>query len=263
MGMRAMRLSAAVAGLAIAAILAAAPTRSQPTSSQLRLDAALLFVEDPAASCPPGSPASLACPAGTGGGAVRGLGAVKETFTAMLHNGPPLCSGTDFKFLGYPVRWVVANKGEIAFALAESGCVRQGASGATVAFTVTGGTGIYAGASGSGIVSHVARPLNDGKFHGVESWTGTLSVPGLEFDTSPPAISGASNKVVKVKRTARRARVSYSVRASDAVDGKVPVNCNPRSGSFFRLGTTRVRCSATDTSANAATASFTVTVKRR
>jgi len=132
-----------------------------------------------------------------------------------------------------------------------------------VAFTVTAGTGIYAGASGSGTVSHLARPLDDGKFHGVEGWTGTLSVPGLDCDTSPPAISGARNKVVKVKSPARRARVSYSVTASDAVDGEVPVTCNPRSASFFRLGTTRVRCSAKDTSANAATASFTVTMKRR
>ena len=132
-----------------------------------------------------------------------------------------------------------------------------------MAFTVTGGTGIYAGASGSGTFSHRARVLEDGKIHGVEGWTGTLGVPGLDFDTSRPTIRGATNKLVKVNRPARRARVSYTVTASDAVDGRVPVNCNPRSGSFFRLGATGVRCSATDTSANAATARFTVTVKRR
>jgi hypothetical protein len=195
---------------------------------------------------------------------VPGLGAVKETYTEMLHNGPPLCSGDSFKFLGYPVRWVVASKGEIEFALAESQCVGAGAAGATVAFTVTGGTGIYAGASGSGTVSHVASAggPSDGKFRGSERWTGTLSVPGLDFDTTAPTISGASNKVVKVKKTARRARVTYTVRATDAVDGTVPVTCTPRSGSFFRIGRTSVRCAATDTSANTATANFTITVRR-
>ena len=190
-----------------------------------------------------------------------GLGAVAETYTELIDNGPP-CIGGRFKFLGYPVRWVVANKGEIEFALAESQCVQAGAAGASVAFTVTGGTGIYAGASGSGRVSHTASP-SGATFRGSERWTGTVSVPGLDFDTSPPTISGASNKVVKVAKTARRARVSYSVTASDAVDGTVPVTCAPRSGSFFRIGRTNVRCVTTDSNANTATPSFTVTVRRR
>jgi hypothetical protein len=62
---------------------------------------------------------------------------------------------------------------------------------------------------------------------------------------------------------ARRARVTYAVHASDAVDGTVPVSCRPRSGSRFRIGRTVVRCSATDSSGNTATARFTVRVKRR
>jgi hypothetical protein len=37
----------------------------------------------------------------------------------------------------------------------------------------------------------------------------------------------------------------------------------PRSGSRFRVGRTRVTCSATDTSANTRKATFTVTVKPR
>jgi len=53
------------------------------------------------------------------------------------------------------------------------------------------------------------------------------------------------------------------VAAHDDVDGTVPVTCAPRSGSFFPVGRTRVRCAATDKSANTATASFTVTVRRR
>jgi HYR domain len=92
--------------------------------------------------------------------------------------------------------------------------------------------------------------------------SGVLDGPGLALDTSAPALSGAGNVTVNAPRGKRRARVSFFVRATDAVDGIVPVACTRRSGSFFKLGRTKVSCSATDSSANTGTASFTVTVKR-
>jgi hypothetical protein len=49
----------------------------------------------------------------------------------------------------------------------------------------------------------------------------------------------------------------------DAVDGPVLAVCTRRSGSYFRLGRTKVTCGATDSSENSAARSFTVTVKRR
>jgi hypothetical protein len=58
-------------------------------------------------------------------------------------------------------------------------------------------------------------------------------------------------------------RVTYTVNAVDAVDGSVPVSCQPASGSRFKIGRTLVRCSATDNSANTQTATFTVIVKAR
>jgi HYR domain len=58
------------------------------------------------------------------------------------------------------------------------------------------------------------------------------------------------------------ARVRYRVSARDATDGPVPAVCLPRSGSVFRVGRTSVGCSAVDTSGNAATARFVVTVRR-
>ena len=155
-------------------------------------------------------------------------------------------------------RIVVAGKGEFQFALPEGGCGDGGVHGEPQNFIITGGTGAYASATGSGIME---RSMSFGV--GTELWTGTLAVPSLDFDTTPPTIGGASNKLVKVKKTARRAKVTYSVTASDAADGTVPVTCDPRSGSFFRVGRTRVSCTATDTSANTANASFTVTVRRR
>jgi hypothetical protein len=258
-----MRVIFAGVLVTFAVTVAAAPTRSQPTASQLDLRARLTLVSDLTGTCPPGSPESLECPARTGDGPAPGLGAVTEAYSYFVHRGPPLCSGEDERVLGYPVRWVVANKGEIEFALAPAPqCMvpSPAVESVTQSFTVTGGTGIYAGASGSGTVARALGPSSGSTFRGVETWTGTLSVPGLDFDVTAPTISGASNKVVKVK-TARRARVSYSVTGSDAVDGTVPVTCTPPSGSRFKVGKTRVSCSATDNSGNSATTKFTVTVR--
>ena len=250
----------------LAAIVAAAPTRSQPPASQLDFNVQLKLVADPSAPCPPGSLGSV-CPLRTVHGAVKGLGAVNHASAFVLGVGPPWCSEGDAHVLPYAVRWVVANKGQLEFAVAEvPGCFADEPSGVGAVkqtFTITGGTGAYAGASGSGHVQATVYLTQDGTVVGFETWTGRLSVPGRDFDTSPPTISGASNKIVKVKRTARQARVSYAVTASDAADGSVPVTCAPRSGSVFRLGRTHVRCAATDASANNATANFTVTVKRR
>jgi hypothetical protein len=98
---------------------------------------------------------------------------------------------------------------------------------------------------------------------GTERWIGTLVVPGLEFDVMPPTLSGTTSKTVRAPKGAKRVRVTYTVTASDAVDGQVPVTCVPRSGSRFPIGRTVVRCLATDSSANTVTARFIVTVRPR
>ena len=124
-------------------------------------------------------------------------------------------------------------------------------------FTVTGGTGPYAGASGSGTLE---RNIQFGRRN--ETWTGMLAVPGLEFDVTPPTLTGARSKTVRAPRRARRVRVTYRVTAIDAVDGQVRVACAPRSGARFPIGRTFVTCEATDSSGNAAGARFAVRVKR-
>jgi HYR domain len=123
-------------------------------------------------------------------------------------------------------------------------------------FTITGGTGAFAAASGRGTRERSMVP-------GTETWTGTLEVPGLAFDVTAPKLHSAASKTVRVQRGAKSARVSFKVTATDGVDGAVPVSCQPRSGRRFPLGKTIVRCAATDSSGNTATAGFTVTVKRR
>ena len=88
-------------------------------------------------------------------------------------------------------------------------------------------------------------------------------MPGLEFDLTRPTLTGASNKTMKARKGAKSARVAFGVTAQDDRDGALPVKCSQRSGSTFRIGRTRVTCSATDSSANSAAASFTVAVLRR
>jgi large repetitive protein len=55
--------------------------------------------------------------------------------------------------------------------------------------------------------------------------------------------------------------VEYTASASDAIDGEVPVECNPKSGSRFPVGVTKVNCVATDSSLNPAHGSFEVEVR--
>jgi hypothetical protein len=132
-------------------------------------------------------------------------------------------------------------------------------------FTVANGSGKYVGASGSlvykGSVVMGAGDCLCGTAR--DTWTGTLTVPGVDFDITPPVLTGAVSKKVQAPKGAKRMRVRYVVTAEDAVDGVVSVGCTPRSGSFFAVGRTRVACTAEDTSANLATATFTITVKRK
>jgi hypothetical protein len=189
------------------------------------------------------------------------LGAVTQTYAWYYLLGPPTClSAEDGKPQATTGRLVVAGKGEIQFALAEGKrCVdEESLRNEAQDFTITSGTGSFAGASGSGTLDHAAA-----SGVGTDTWAGTIVVAGYEFDVAPPALSGATSKIVRAPKGTKRIRVTYTVGASDAKDGKVPVSCVPRSGSRFENSRTTVKCSATDTSANTGNAVFRVTVKPR
>lgn len=223
----------------------------------LELRASLKLVSNLGA-CPPGVAAD-ACAPRTGEGSVSGLGRVSETYTWSFRMGPPTCPEGLGKPLAATGRLVVAGKGEIHFAVADGArCIEQEPlRNEPQDFTITGGTGRYDGASGSGTLE---RAVSAG--FGTERWIGTLVVPGLEFDVTPPTLSGARSKTVRAPKGAKRVRVTYKVSATDAVDGPVLVTCGPRSGSRFPIGRTVVRCSATDSSANGSAARFIVTVRK-
>jgi len=219
------------------------------------------------------------CPASADAVAARrafgpfpGLGQVEARYDLCIDAGAPTCTGDvgslnandTGRTLAGSIRLMVAGKGEIDVATPDTPCVPIFEDEFQLRpFTVTGGTGNYAGASGSGTLTPSLGPLGKEGRHGTETWAGTLTLPGLEFDLTAPTIAGATSKTVKAKKGAKSARVVFRVTAQDDRDGALPVSCSPRSGFAFPIGKTRVACRASDTSANAAKASFTVTVKRR
>jgi hypothetical protein len=188
---------------------------------------------------------------------------VTGTYEFLVKTGPPPCTADLGKALAYPIRFTIAGKGELHAAVAEAPCVdSESIRTQPQSFTITGGTGIYDGATGSGTLKRALGEPTDSGRHGLETWSGTLSVPGLDFDVTRPVLSGAASKTVRARKSATSARVVFRVTAQDDRDGAVPVACDSKSGTRFRLGRTRVTCSATDTSANSASASFTITVKK-
>ena len=253
---RALLVAATALAVAATVQVASGGTKTGATTGSLAFGAALAMTST-AGPCPPGSPPDAdLCAARTGSGAVHGLGRVSETYTFFVQEGD--CDGV----FETTARLEVAGKGELQLAVDRyrGECISSSLN-VSRAFTITGGSGIYAGASGGGTVSHRATPTASGSV-GTDTWTGTLSVPRLEFDVTPPTLSGAVNKTVRARRGSTLVRVTYRVTASDAVDGSVPVSCRPTSGSRFKIGSTLVKCSATDTSANAKAGGFRVTVKR-
>jgi hypothetical protein len=247
-------LAVAVAAAAFLLITAASSAPFAAGTLNLR---ATLRTSSPPVVCPPEAPPGSDCHARMGTGSVSGLGSVSATYNWFFGTG--ICPSTLVKPLATTGRLVVAGEGEIRFALANGArCVEQEpVRNEPQEFTITGGTGTYQGASGQGMVE---RSLSGGA--GVEWWTGTLSVPGLEFDITPPAIAGAVPKTVRALKGAKRVRVMYKITASDAIDGQVAVACLPRSGSWFPIGRTTITCQAKDSSGNTGRARFAVTVKR-
>lgn len=234
----------------------------------------------PDASCPSGYSPTTECHLRSGGPvAIPGFGFVTQSYVFALEFEPgPSCPFGLLRPLSYPARLTVQGRGEIYVAVSASDVCADGAVPlihVAQTFTITGGTEVFAGASGTGVVSRTNVRCFPGS--GTDNWNGTITSPALTLDLTPPTITGPSDKVVRApryrlvhvsRRQTKRVRVTYvrvryDVTAVDAVDGEGKVDCKPTSGSRFRVGrTTTVNCSATDKSANTATAQFTVTVRR-
>jgi len=263
-----LRKAGCAAAVAVGLSLAAAATATAPAASGSQLAAGTLNLQGSLsmvsrdAVCPDGVPLAAACHSRTAQGGISGLGRVTTTY---MYNGDfTLCGAGEVKIRGYTTSLRVVGKGEIHVAVADAPtCLTADlpALNATQSFTVTGGTGIYAGALGSGRIEREAN-FAPGGAAGVDKWIGTLVVAGHEFDVTSPTLAGATSKTVRAPWGAKRVRVTYAVTARDDVDGVVPVACSPRSGSRFSIGRTTVSCDAADTSGNTGTAKFLITVKK-
>jgi hypothetical protein len=256
---RTFRLVVIALGIALAVVLPGA-ARGGASTSTLNLKNANLASETARAvtDCPQGAPAGSICWTIDDAGLIRGLGAVTETGILVVQSPHTSCE------VWQSTRTLaVKDTGTFQLSAQSSGCLDSGGGGlqqATLAFTVTGGTGAYTGASGSGtdLISGVGVGLRGG-----EVLAGTLTAPDTTFDLTPPVFGGAKAKTVKAPKHAKRVRVKYTVTATDAVSGAVPAACKPHSGSQFKIGRTTVTCTATDAVGNTATAHFPITVKKR
>ena len=140
----------------------------------------------------------------------------------------------------------------------------QNASGAVVTFTASANDAV------DGVVPVTCTPASGSLFpigqatvncsatdaHGNTS-SGSFTVTVV--DDIPPVLTIPSDITVSAQN-ASGAVVSFTVSATDAVDGVVPVTCTPASGSLFPLGQTTVNCSASDSNGNTGTGSFKVNV---
>jgi hypothetical protein len=245
------------------ALMVAAPAASSAGGGDtLHLASAFLKGQSPNAlvTCPSSAPAGANCWSIGSTGPIRGLGNVTESGVLIVQDIHTTCE----KWQAAPVL-TVAGKGTIQLSLKGPPCISDpvgtGVSGASLTLTVTGGTGPYAGASGSG--TDVTDDASGLGLHGSDTLSGDITAPSTTFDLTAPVISVKATKTAGAPKGVRHVRVRYTASAQDAVDGSVPLKCGPKSGSEFKVGRTRVTCTATDSSANTAAKKFTVTVKRR
>ena len=199
---------------------AAAPAASERQAATGTLNQATLGVASTAVPCPAEVPPTPPSAARTGQGFVRGLGNVSEAYT-VFRVGPPTCPANPAAPLATTGRLVVPGKGEITLRPARAHAVsmwnpcetsrRSSRSPEAPAHSPR--------RQGGGL----ERSLAGGA--GTENRTGTLEVPGFEFDLTPPKLIGASAKTVRVpKKGAKSARVTFKVTATDDVDGSLPVS---------------------------------------
>ena len=262
-------LGALLLSVVVAAAIAVAPAASKPQAVAGRLDFRVTLKQSGPFSipCPVFLPSeeSACIPFTVWTSVVRGLGNISANGVWALGIGPPACPAGLAKPITTFSPLFVAGKGTIGFTFAEAAhCVPFEDGSAwwppePQEFTITGGTGRFAAASGEGTRVHTSVP----GFPATETWMGTLELSGHTFDMTAPKLHGADSRTVRTPKGAKSAPVTFRVTATDGADGAVPVSCLPRSGSYFRIGKTTVECFAADTSGNSARAAFTVTVKRQ
>jgi HYR domain len=238
-------------------LVAFVPVAAARVTATLTLSHAALAGGINQVDCPAGTDPTTACFQISGTGVVRGLGVVSERYLLFVEDPDSSCE----RWHATPVL-TVRGKGALDLSVRPpNGCVvpTTGVLNGSLVFTITGGSGRYAGATGQGTFVTRGGPGTTGR--NTDTFGGSLNVPNLRFDTVPPVIEGAVSKTVVAPRQAKAVRVFYRVVAKDN-GRRVPVTCKPRTGSRFKPGRTKVLCSAMDSSGNTANARFTIRVQR-
>ena len=78
-----------------------------------------------------------------------------------------------------------------------------------------------------------------------KSFLETVEATTSPIDTTPPVVSVPEDIIAEATGPEGRI-VNYMANATDTVDGNLATVCNPKSGSMFALGQTRVECTAND-----------------
>jgi hypothetical protein len=133
-------------------------------------------------------------------------------------------------------------------------------SGLAVSFSAFGDcevTGSVVSLTGVGGCTITASQAGDSNYNAAADVPQSFAI----LDGTAPVISGMPDDIVAEATGPDGAVVNWTApTANDAVDGPVPVICDPDSGSLFPLGTTTVTCTAEDTAGNQASETFEVTV---
>jgi hypothetical protein len=156
------------------------------------------------AGCPPGTPSTtVECIRFLGTASIPGLGRVTESYTKSFDG--TICPDQVASFK--TAVFEVAGKGTIEVSMQSwPACADPAATTPTgvtslLEGTIDHGTGRFAGASGNlKLTNHVNPPSSPLSGSASDIWTGTLVVPGMEFDLTPPVLTGATSKLVKVRK---------------------------------------------------------------
>jgi Bacterial Ig domain/HYR domain/K319L-like, PKD domain len=93
-----------------------------------------------------------------------------------------------------------------------------------------------------------------------KSFLETVEATTSPIDTTPPVVSVPEDIIAEATGPEGRI-VNYMTNATDNVDGDLATVCNPKSGSIFALGQTRVVCTAKDAAGNSGKNEFVITVR--
>lgn len=138
----------AIAGILVAALAAGAEATGAPerASGSMAVNSTLRSARE-ATPCPPGTSERSTCFRYTAETTIRGLGRLTTAYTKLITLGDPDC---EVLFLN-PAVLEVVGKGAVEFSTVRKTCWRfqLPTTIGPFEFTVTGGSGRYAGASGS------------------------------------------------------------------------------------------------------------------